>query len=164
MPETATQYTRNDTRRTVSPIVHASPKCTPLSQRGRFVLFFVGDLLFLTSATVAATVAMHMIHRFEWPFIPTSLLGMIAAMLVQTLMAFAAAPLLGSIECMVPSMVASMVGPMMICVLHLFGCESTWSMAVAIGAVSAIVMFAFIRFYGRACTHLLTLDVGPPRG
>lgn len=164
MPETLTQSTRNDSRTPVSPIVHASPKRTPVSQRGRFVLFFVGDLMFLTSATVAATVTMHMIHRLEWPLIPTSLLGMIAAMLVQTLMAFAAAPLLGSIECMVPSMIASMVGPMMICVLHLFGCESTWSMAIAIGAVSALVMFAFIRFYGRACAHLLTPDVGPRRG
>jgi hypothetical protein len=120
--------------------------------------------VFLTSATVAATVTMHMIHRLEWPLIPTSLLGMIAAMLVQTLMAFAATPLLGSIECMVPSMIVGMVGPMTICVLHLFGCESTWSMAIAIGAVFAFVMFAFIQFYGRACTHLFTRHAGPLGG
>lgn len=164
MPETVTQTTRIDARTLVPSGGQVRPKRARVSQRDRFVLFFVGDFLFLTSAAVAATVTMHMVHRLEWPFIPTSLLGMIAAMLIQTLMAFVATPLLGSIECMVPSMIVGMVAPMTICVLHLFGCESTWSMAIEIGAVFAFVMFAFLQFYGRACAHFLTGHIEPPRG
>ncbi len=127
---------------------------------GRFrgshgILFFVADFVFLVLASVGATLAMHMIHMLEWPFVPTSLIGMVAAMLVQTVMAFAAAPLLGSIETMVPSMIVSMLSPMSICLLHLFGCESNWIIVVVAGSGFAIATFAVIQMYARSCGRTL---------
>lgn len=67
---------------------------TPPTHDHRSMLFFVCDLVFLVLAGIAATLTMHLVHQLEWPFIPTSLIGMIAAMLVQTLMAVAVAPLI----------------------------------------------------------------------
>jgi hypothetical protein len=125
------------------------------SHDNRAFLFFVSDLAFLVLAGIAATLTMHLIHQLEWHFIPTCVIGMIAAMLVQMLMAFAVAPLLGSIESMVPSMIVAMVSPMTICVLHLFGCESTWVLAAAIGSVFAVITFTFIQFYARSCRDVL---------
>ena len=129
----------------------------------RSTLFFVCDLVFLVLAGIAATLTMHLFHKLEWPFIPTSVIGMIAAMLVQTLIAVAAAPLLGSIESMVPSMIVAMVSPMTMCVLHLLGCESMWPIAVGVGAAFAIVMFFFVRAYARTCKGALTF-VSPLNG
>jgi len=129
------------------------------SHHNRAFLFFVADLVFLVLAGIAATQTMHLIHQLEWPFIPTCVIGMIAAMLVQTLMAFAAAPLLGSIESMVPSMIVAMVSPMTICVLHLFGCDSTWALAAAIGSAFAVVTFTFIQFYACSCSHALARQI-----
>lgn len=128
------------------------------THHGRHVLFFVGDFAFLVTAGVAATSTMHWIHQLEWPFVPTCVFGMFGAMVVQTLMAFAAAPLLGSIESMVPSMIVAMVSPMTICVLHLFGCESTWAMAAVIGAAFAVVMFTLLQLYGRSCRRALVRE------
>ena len=129
------------------------------AREGRFgcsrgILFFVADFVFLVLAAITATMAMHMIHQLEWPFIPTSMLGMVAAMLVQTVMAFAAAPLLGSIETMIPSMIVAMISPMTICALHLFGCESTWTMAALTGLAFAIGTFVFIQLYALSCKRL----------
>lgn len=132
------------------------------SSRGMF--FFAADFVFLVLASIGATLAMHMIHMLEWPFVLTSLVGMIAAMLVQTVMAFAAAPLLGSIETMVPSMIVAMLSPMSICLLHLFGCESTWMMAVVTGSGFAIGTFALIRLYARFCAHTLLKPVQRRQG
>ncbi|MBI1827277.1 MAG: hypothetical protein HY287_03745 [Planctomycetes bacterium] len=129
---------------------HIRNQFAPVTHRGRSIFFFVGDLMFLASAGMATTLTMHLVHQLRWPFVPTCFVGMVAAMLVQTLMAFAAAPLFGSIESMVPSMIVAMMSPMTICVLHLFGCESTWPMAAAIGSVFALGMFVFIQAYGLA--------------
>lgn len=130
-------------------------------KRSRRIFFFIADSMFLVLAGIAATTAMHMVHQLEWPFIPTCLVGMVAAMLLQILMAFAAAPLLGSIESMVPSMIIAMISPMTICVLHLFGCESTWPMGAAIGAAFAVGMFVFIQLYGRSCRRAFITDTRP---
>ena len=127
-------------------------------RRSRAIFFLAADFVFLILAGIAATLAMHIIHQFEWPFVLTCLLGMVAAMLIQTLVAFAAAPLLGSIESMVPSMIVAMVSPMTICVLHLLGCESTSLMAVLIGIAFAIGVFLFVQLYGRACGNVLISD------
>lgn len=118
-------------------------------------VFLVADLVFLVLVGIAATLTMYCVHKLGWPFVPTSLLGMMAAMLVQALMAFAAAPLLGSIESMVPSMIVAMVSPMTLCVLHLVGCESSWTLSAAIGSAFAIGTFILIQRYARCCRHAL---------
>ncbi len=144
--------------------VYVRPTNEAPFKHNRRILFFVADLVFLVLAGIAATMAMHMIHMLEWPFVPTSLIGMLAAMLVQTVMAIAAAPLLGSIESMVPSMVVAMTGPMVICVFHLFRCESTWMMAAVTGSGFAIGTFALIRLYARSCAHTLMKPVQRRQG
>jgi len=125
------------------------------SEHNRRAFFFVADLVFLVLAGIGATLTMHLIHQLEWPFFTMCLVGMVAAMVVQTLMAIAVAPLLGSIESMAPSMIIGMASPMTICVLHLFGCESTGSMATAIGAAFAVSMFVFMHAYNHRCRHEL---------
>lgn len=135
------------------------PRPAHPSHHGRSFLFFVADLVFLVLAGIAATLTMHFIHQFEWPLILMSVIGMIAAMLVQTLMAFAAAPLLGSIESMVPSMIVAMVSPMTICVLHFWGCESNWPIATAIGSAFALGTFSFIQSYAQSCRNALGRQV-----
>lgn len=138
--------------------------CEGRFRRSHGILFFFADFVFLVLASVGATLAMHMIHMLEWPFVLTSLIGMVAAMLVQTAMAFAAAPLLGSIETMVPSMIGAMLSPMSICLLHLFGCESTWMMAVVAGSGFGIATFAVIQLYARSCACTLMGPAQRPQG
>lgn len=125
------------------------------SGRGRRLLFQVGDFALLVWVGIAATVAMHMVHALGWPFVPTCLLGMVAAMAVQTLLAVMAAPILGSIESMVPSMIVAMASPMTVCALHLVGQEPTRFMAIVIGSGVAVGMFVFVQFYGRSCVNVL---------
>ena len=144
--------TTNVGTRLRDPVAAAPPRTL---RDGLASLFFVADFVFLILAGVAAMLAMHLVHQLGWAFIPMCITGMIAAMLVQTLMAFAVAPLLGSIESMVPSMIVAMVSPMTLCVLHLFGCESTWKLAAAIGCGFAIVVFTLIQLYARSCRTAL---------
>lgn len=117
----------------------------------RSALFFVADLIFLVAAGIVATAVMHVIHQMSWSFVLMSLCGMLGAMLAQMLLAFIVSPLLGSIESMVPSMIVGMTSPMTICVLHLFGCESSWPMAATIGAAFGVSMFIFVQAYKRRC-------------
>ncbi len=125
------------------------------SDRGRHLLFQGGDFAFLVCVGIAATFVAHMVHGIGWPFVPTCLLGMVAAMVVQTLLAVMAAPILGSIESMAPSMIVAMASPMAVCALHLVGQEPTRLMAIVIGSVVAMGMFVFVQFYGRSCINIL---------
>lgn len=125
------------------------------SGRSRRLLFQAADFAFLVCVGIAATVVAHKVHELGWPFVPTCLLGMIAAMAVQTLLAVMAAPVLGSIESMVPSMIVAMASPMAVCALHLAGQEPTRLMAIVIGSVVAMGMFVFVQFYGRSCINIL---------
>lgn len=160
MPEMLTQT--SVAKKLQRPSVRAS--CEGQLKHNRGIFFFLVDFVFLVLVSIAATLVMHMIHMFEWSFVPTSLIGMIAAMLVQTVMAFAAAPLLGSIETMVPSMIVAMLSPMSICLLHLFGCESTWMMAVVAGSGFAIATFAVIQLYARSYARTLMSPAQRPQG
>lgn len=163
MPEALRQRVPSPTLGRPSSVgVRAEPALTSALSRSR--LFFVADFVFLVLAGVAATLMMHLIHQLEWPFLPTCIVGMVAAMFIQTLMAFGAAPLLGSIESMVPSMIVGMTSPMTICVLHLFGCESTWVMATVVGSAFAIATFALIQRYARSCSARLSREVEALRG
>jgi len=111
-------------------------------------LFAAGDCLFLIAVGVASTLVMHATHQLRWPFAVAGVLGMIAAMAVQTLMAYAVAPLLGSIESMVPSMVVGMISPLSVCALHGFGHEPGHAAAFAAGTVGGVAMCVFVRAYG----------------
>lgn len=127
--------------------------------RGGPVLFLVGDCLFLTVVSCAATVVMHMMHDLGWGFVLECVSGMILAMFLAMLMAFTVAPVLGSIESMIPSMVVAMLSPMSVCVLHLFG----WSLgergALALGGAFGVGMFVFVQVYGVSCRKALQWDL-----
>lgn len=116
--------------------------------RWRSILFGIGDLLFLVAVGIIATLVMHGMHQLGWNFTLTCVVGMAAAMLVQMLMAFCVAPVLGSIESMTPSMVVGMVSPMSVCTLHMFGNNPDCMVALVVGAVFGAVMFAFVELYG----------------
>lgn len=119
-----------------------------LEGRWRNTLFGIGDLLFLVAVGIVTTLVMHGLHQLGWNFAVTCIVGMTATMLVQMLMAFCAAPLLGSIETMTPSMVIGMVSPMSICTLHMFGCESSGATAIILGACFGAAMFIYVAIYG----------------
>lgn len=125
------------------------PGCCSVRVRG--VLFRVGDALFLVLVSGAATVLMCLAHRLEWGFIAECAVGMIAAMLLQMLLAFCVAPVLGSIEAMVPSMPVAMVAPMVVCLLHAFDCRLGWLASLALGSAFGGAMFALVEWYAAAC-------------
>jgi len=127
--------------------VRSRPSSGALS-RWRTLLFGTGDLLFLVAVGMVATLVMHGLHQLGWNFAVTCLVGMVASMLVQMLMAFCAAPLLGSIETMIPSMVVGMVSPMSVCTLHLFGREPDCMVALGGGALFGAAMFVFVEVFG----------------
>jgi hypothetical protein len=128
---------------------HESP-----SWRGLF--FAVGDLLFLLFVATASTAAMHLLHELHWNLVVTLLLGMLTAMAAQTLLALTVAPILGSIESMVPSMLVAMSSPMIVCVFDLFGVSITWRGSLALGAgVGALVYFA-VQCYAWVCRRRLS--------
>lgn len=116
--------------------------------RWRTVLFGIGDLLFLVAVGMITTLVMHAMHQLSWNFTMTCVVGMVAAMLVQMLLAFCAAPLLGSIETMTPSMVVGMLSPMSVCTLHLFGREPDCMIALGVGVLFGVAMFAFVEIHG----------------
>jgi len=117
----------------------------------RVLQFSAGDLVFLALVSVLTTLTMHVVHETGWPFLVCMLVGMAAAMIVQTLLAIGVAPLLGSIESMVPSMMIAMIAPMSVCTLHLCGWKPMAAACATIGAVFGVGLFVFVRGYGAAC-------------
>jgi hypothetical protein len=119
------------------------------------VLFNLGDCLFLIVVSVVAVLVMHVAHRAGWGFVLECAAGMAAAMIAQTLLALLAAPLLGSIESMTPSMALGMISPMVVCALHLAGCDLGGLGLLAIGALTGLAMFLFVAWYARACRRFV---------
>lgn len=113
--------------------------------------FVFGDALFLLLVSVVATTLMHLVHELGWNLAFTLICGMAVAMLVQMLLAFGAAPILGSIESMVPSMVVAMISPMAICTLDLFGFQLHWRESVLAGVVVGLIVFGLIQVHGFMC-------------
>mgnify|MGYP000855400327 CR=1 FL=1 len=70
---------------------------------------------------------------------------------MQMLLARAVAPVLGSIESMVPSMVAAMIIPMTVCLLELTGVSLSSSSAFIVGATGGIGIFLLLRLYAVRC-------------
>jgi len=85
----------------------------------------------------------------------TWIVGMALAMLAQTLLAFAVAPILGSIEAMVPSMVLAMICPMALDLLGMIGVDLPWSWSMGFGAGLGFAMFSFVQTYGVRCRRSL---------
>ena len=117
--------------------------------RTRSILFGLGDCLFLMLVGASSMVAMNAVHELAWSMPVTWVIGMVAAMAAQMLLALIAAPLLGSIETMAPSMVVAMVVPMAVCVVDATGRELGWMWAITLGAVSGFSAFLLVRASGR---------------
>lgn len=112
------------------------------------LLFGVVDCLFLALVGAAANAAMYIVHGFRWNLVLTISVGMVLAMAVQTIMALGAAPVLGSIESMVPSMVLAMSGPMLLCILERLGLQLKMGSAAGFGVASGIAAFLGFQLSG----------------
>lgn len=122
-----------------------------VSARVRPILFSVGDCVFLLIIGAVAAMVMRLIDSLGWNVVLTWVVGMALAMLAQTILAFAAAPLLGSIETMVPSMVLAMLCPMALDLLEMIGADLGWSWSIGFGAGLGLTMFLFVEIYGVRC-------------
>ena len=117
--------------------------------------FVFGDAFFLLLVSVVAITLMHLVHELGWNLAFTLICGMAVAMLVQMLLAFGAAPILGSIESMVPSMVVAMISPMAVCTLDLFGFQLHWQESIQVGVLVGLIMFGLIEVLGFMCRRWL---------
>ncbi len=108
----------------------------------------MGDCLFL--AIVGVTAAW--VHDLIGSFPLAVLAGMAAGMAIQTVLAWAVSPLLGSIESRVSSMVVvAMTTPMLLCGLFALGAHlGVWT-SLPVGAAAGVSWFAVIRAYGLRC-------------
>ena len=127
----------------------------PEQRRLRSLVFGLGDGLFQGFVSVVSVVVMHLIHRLGWNLALALLSGMAAAMVIQVLLAKAVAPLLGSIESMIPSMVVAMVSPMAVCTFDLMGFHLHWWELFALGAGIGLAIFLLIEMYGFLCRRRL---------
>lgn len=129
----------------------------------RALIFSCGDGLFLILVGVAASLIMYLVHGLimnfvdsrVWHLVLSLVVGMSFAAIVQTFLALGVAPILGSIESKVPSMVAAMSIPMFICLLALVGINVSLSGASALGAVGGIGIFILIQAFGYRCRKSL---------
>lgn len=114
----------------------------------RALAFGGGDLVFLTAVTAVAAWAMNVGHRPAWSLGMGFLAGMFLAMVAQTALALAVAPILGSIEAMVPSMVSAMAGSTAVCALHLLGRDPTSATALEVGGSVGAAFFFLLQVHG----------------
>jgi hypothetical protein len=130
---------------------HVRAGCPATRNRCHRIGMAIGDLLFLALIGAATMAAMHLAHMIEWAFVVELAIGMTGAMLVQVILAWLAAPLLGSIETMAPSMLLAMIVPMSLCLLHGSGRELTWAGALGLGAAAGVLAFSLLTCYGASC-------------
>ncbi len=130
----------------------------------RWIGIIIGDFFFLTLVGVAAMAAMHAAHMMGWGFVPELAIGMLGAMLVQVVLAWLAAPLLGSIETMASSMLLAMIAPMTLCLLHGSGCVLTWPGALGLGAAAGVLAFSLLAVYGASCRRWALTAGRTPEG
>ncbi|HWB84410.1 MAG TPA: hypothetical protein VG675_09745 [Bryobacteraceae bacterium] len=123
--------------------------------RHRATLFAIGDITFLMLTGSATNAAMMAIHAVQWNCLATVSVGMVAAMAVQMIAATLAAPILGSIETMVPSMLVGMSSPMLICFADALGIRTTYASAVSLGAIFGAFVFVVL-----SCWHRKHLPAG----
>jgi hypothetical protein len=124
-------------------------------KRQRLIVFRIGDCLFLCLVGGAAALAMHLAHQLNWGFVPTWIIGMSMAMALQAFLACLAAPILGTIESMIPSMIVAMASSMLVCALHLMMGEEGLSESLAGGGLLGLGLFFFVEAYDAACKKSL---------
>ena len=129
-----------------------------MRQRRRSILFALADAVFLMGVGSAANATMMFVHSLEWNCVGTLVLGMVTAMGVQMMLATIAAPVLGSIETMVPSMIVGMFGPMLICVMEAMRRGSTYGRAAGLGAAFGLLVFVTLSLWARAHKPLSSLE------
>lgn len=126
-------------------------RSSPLRLRCRSALFATADLAFLMGVGATTNIAMLLVHSSRWNCVASVVIGMAAAMAVQMALATLAAPILGSIETMVPSMVVGMIGPMQICIWESVGGAFTYKSAALCGIAFGLFVFAGLSWWAR--TH-----------
>lgn len=119
------------------------------------IMFSLGDWVFLLVVGVVAALSMPLIDSLGWNAMLTWIVGMALAMLAQTVLAFTVAPLLGSIETMMPSMVLAMFCPMALDLFEMTGVDLGWSRSVGFGAGLGSAMFLFVQTYDFRCRTAL---------
>ena len=125
----------------------------------RSLIFSCGDFLFLILVGAIASLMMYLVHSLMmqvvysriWHLVLSLFVGMSLAMIIQTLLALGVAPILGSIESAVPSMVVAMIVPMVICLAEVVGISVTRSGALLIGTAGGIGILILIKAYDRNC-------------
>ena len=136
-----------------TPVDLASGGAVP--ERGRStlgsVLFAVGDAALLVTVAVAGTWVMHRVHETGVGFLAAVLLGTSAATIVQIVLAIAVAPLLGSIESMVPSALVGMTTPALVCAAALLGAGWHRPTLLAVAALVALAFSAWLKVYAWRC-------------
>lgn len=113
--------------------------------------FSVGDALLQVAISLSTSAVMYWIHTLDIPFLLATLAGMLAAMTLQTGMAVAISPLLGSIESMVASMVLGMLAPMVVCAAHLAGVRVSLESSLIIATVTAVLFQLYLHQHDRRC-------------
>jgi hypothetical protein len=114
----------------------------------RAAIFASGDWLFLVFTGMTTTLAMHLVHSLDWHLAFVLPVGMITAMFVQILLAKAVAPVLGSIESLVPSMLVAMFVPILVCLLSFVGIRASgWAAPLSLGALGGTGVFLLIKLY-----------------
>lgn len=138
------------------------------------VLFALGDAALLVVVALIGTWVMHRSHASGLGLLMATLLGMAGAMLAQVGLASLVAPLLGSIESMVPSAVIGVAAPSLVCLLVLLGLpwHSTTLYVAAAGLAVAFALWLdvyawrcrrrFARYGGRVGTADDACDELPP--
>lgn len=118
-------------------------------------LFKVGDGLFLALVGGVSAGAMRVAHDLEANMLLSMAAGMGLAMFLQTILALAVAPVLGSIEAMVPSAVVAMLAPVTVCVFELGGHPIALQSSLGSGALAGIAVFALLQRYQSSCRKAL---------
>lgn len=113
--------------------------------------FLAGDAVFLVSVSVTAVLLVHGAHFFVLNRLAAFALGMGLAMTAQYLLTALIAPILGSIESAVPSMLAAMAGSMTVCGLEALGLAMATSTVLSVGAAFGFATLAYIEFYASRC-------------
>lgn len=116
----------------------------------RRTAFAIGDLALLVTTSALAAGIVAMVHAAIGVFILAALAGMVAGMTAQMLLAAAAAVVLGSIETMVPTMIAGMAATGFVCVVGLI-VPMSHGQATGLGAAAGLTTFAALAWYGSCC-------------
>jgi hypothetical protein len=116
-------------------------------------VFAAADLVFLICIGALSAVLMQAAHWPMWNFWLCAAIGMVFAMTAQTLLALLVAPVLGSIEAMIPSMLVAMGSPMVVCTLHLSGREPGSAESAWWGAAIGAAVHLSISAYGARVRH-----------